>query len=85
MSLTGVEVPHGTIENIKKYIKPNMVLVVISDDEGKVRVAKVDHPSIPTDQPFLKITAGSSPDTAQAQGGCWKLINGQLVWVNPCV
>ena len=85
MSLTGVEVPHGTIENIKKYIKPNMVLVVISDDEGKVRVAKVDHPSIPTDQPFLKITAGSSPDTAQAQGGCWKLINGQLVWFNPCV
>ena len=85
MSLTGVELPHGTIENIKKYIKPNMVLVVISDDEGKVRVAKVDHPSIPTDQPFLKITAGSSPDTAQAQGGCWKLINGQLVWVNPCL
>ena len=81
MSLTGVELPDDTLNNIGL----NMVLVVISDEEGKVRVAKVDHPSIPTDQPFLKITAGSSPDTAQAQGGCWKLINGQLVWVNPCV
>ncbi len=81
MSLTGVEVPDDTLNNIGL----NMVLVVISDEEGKVRVAKVDHPSIPTDQPFLKITAGSSPDTAQAQGGCWKLINGQLVWFNPCV
>ena len=54
MSLTGVELPDDTLNNIGL----NMVLVVISDEEGKVRVAKVDHPSIPTDQPFLKITAG---------------------------
>ena len=39
MSLTGVELPDDTLNNIGL----NMVLVVISDEEGKVRVAKVDH------------------------------------------
>ncbi|MDG4597934.1 MAG: hypothetical protein P9F75_19980 [Candidatus Contendobacter sp.] len=81
MSLTGVELPASTLGNIE----PNTVLVVISDEKGKARVAKVDYQSIAKSEPFLKITAGSSPDTAQAQGGCWKRINGQLVWVNPCV
>jgi hypothetical protein len=81
MSLIGVEVPDNTLKNIG----PNTVLVVISDDTGKVRVVKVDHQSIARDKPFLKVSAGSSPDTAHALGGCWKRIGGDLVWVNPCV
>lgn len=81
MSLTGVELPASALDNIE----PNTVLVAISDGAGKVRVAKVDHQSIAKGESFLKITASSSPDTAHALGGCWKRINGSLVWVNPCV
>lgn len=81
MSLTGVELPRETLNNIG----PNMVLVVISDDKGQPRIVKVDRESIAEDKPFLKVTAGFSPDTARAQGGCWKRIGGNLIWVNPCV
>ena len=38
MNLTGVEVPVDTLSNIQ----PNTIFVVISDDQGKVRVVKVD-------------------------------------------
>ncbi|MDS4041238.1 MAG: hypothetical protein RKP20_08690 [Candidatus Competibacter sp.] len=78
MSLTGVEVDVATLGNIE----PNTVLVVISDDTGKVRVVKVDHQSIAKDEPFLKVAADGA---AVALGGCWRRINGTLVWVNPCV
>ncbi len=80
MSLTGVEVDVATLGNIN--LKPNMVLVVISDDTGKVRVVKVDHQSIAKDKPFLQVAAGGA---ALAAGGCWRRINGSLVWVSPCV
>ena len=79
MSLTGVEVDVATLGNIK--LKPNKVLVVISDATGQVRVVEVDHQSIAKDKSFLKVTAVSSPDTAHALGGCWKRIGGDLVWV----
>ena len=78
MSLIGVEVDIATLGNIK----PNTVLVVISDDTGKVRVVKVDHQSIAKDKPFLQVAAD---DAAMALGGCWKIIGGVLVWVDPCV
>lgn len=81
MSLTGVEVPASTLSNIG----PNTVLVVISDDKGTVRVAQVDHQSIAKGEPFLKITASSLSGTVQPQSGCWKRINGNLIWVDPCV
>ena len=81
MSLTGVELHHDTLKNIG----PNMDLVVISDDKGEPRVVKIDHQSIAEDKPFLKVTADSSPKTIQAAGGCWKRINGDLKWFNPCV
>ena len=80
MSLTGVEVDVATLGNIN--LKPNMVLVVISDDTGKVRVVKIDHQSIAKDKPFLQVAAD---DAAMALGGCWKIIGGVLVWVDPCV
>ncbi len=79
MKLTGVEVPFETLSNIE----PNTVLMVISDDQGKVRVVRVDHPSIVTDEAFLKVTANSS-DEEQPQGGCWVRIGSNLVWMDPC-
>jgi len=78
MSLIGVEVDVATLGNID----PNTVLVVISDDTGKVRVVKVDHKSIAENKPFLKVAAGGA---AVALGGCWRRIGGTLVWVDPCV
>ena len=80
MSWTGVEVDVATLGNIK--LEPNKVLVVISDDTGQVRVVEVDHKSIAKDKPFLQVTAD---DAAMALGGCWKIIGGVLVWVDPCV
>ena len=78
MSLIGVEVDVATLGNID----PNTVLVVISDDTGKVRVVKVDHKSITENKPFLQVAAGGA---AVALGGCWKRIGGDLKWFNPCV
>lgn len=84
MSLTGVELSDKTLENIKKNIKPNMVLVIISDDKGEPRVVEIDHQSIPKDEPFLKVTAGPVSATALVQDGCWKCIGGKVVWQSPC-
>jgi|OpeIllAssembly_1097287.scaffolds.fasta_scaffold07821_2 hypothetical protein len=79
MKMTGVEVPFETLSKIE----PNTVLVVISDDQGKVRVVKVDHPSIVTDEAFLKVTANTS-DAEQLQGGCWVRTSTGMVWMDPC-
>mgnify|MGYP006877786313 CR=1 FL=1 len=38
--------------------------------------------SIAKDKPFLQVAAGGA---ALAAGGCWRRINGSLVWVSPCV
>jgi hypothetical protein len=82
MSLIGVEVDVATLGNIK--LKPNKVLVVISDATGQVRVVEVDHNSIAKDKPFLQVKEATG-GAAAARGGCWKRIGGDLVWVNPCV
>jgi len=80
MSWIGVEENVATLGNIK--LKANTVLVVISDDTGKVSVVKVDHKSIAENKPFLQVAAGGA---AVALGGCWKRIGGDLKWFNPCV
>lgn len=42
MKLTGVEVPVDTLSKVE----PNTVLMVISDEKGKVKVVKVDRDSL---------------------------------------
>lgn len=79
MKLTGIEVPVETLSNIE----PNTVLVVISDNQGKVRVVKIDNSSMGTDEAFLKVTA-DIPDEEPPQGGCWVRIGSNLVWMDPC-
>ena len=69
MKLKGKEVPAETLSNIE----PNTVLMVISDDKGKVKIVKVDHDSIPKDEALVRVA-----------GGCWIRINGTTVWLNPC-
>ncbi len=76
MKLTGVEVPFETVSNMA----PNTVLVVIADDEGKIRVVKVDPSSMTEDEAFLKVTAHQE----QPQAGCWVMVSGKLTWVDPC-
>ncbi len=76
MNLTGVEVPADILSNIQ----PNTILVVISDDQGKVRVVKVDPQSAPTGTAILRATATED----QLQGGCWMRTNGSWVWKDPC-
>ena len=80
MSLTGVEIDVATL-GIK--LKPNTFLAVISDDTGQVKVVKVDHESIAKDKPFLQVAADGA--AVARGGGCWKRINGDLKWFNPCV
>lgn len=76
MKLTGVEAPFETLSNME----PNTVLVVIADNQGAVRVVKVDPSSMTEGEAFLKVTANEE----QPQAGCWVTINGKLTWVDPC-
>jgi hypothetical protein len=76
MRLTGIEVPAGTLSNID----PNTILMVISDDQGNVRVVKVDPQSAPKGEAILRVT----PSEDQPQGGCWVRNNGSWTWVDPC-
>jgi hypothetical protein len=76
MSLTGVEVPVEALDNIE----PNTVLVVISDEQGTVNVVKVDPSSLVDGDAFLRVTASQE----QLQSGCWVMVNGKPVWMDPC-
>jgi len=69
MRLTGVEVPVDTLSKVE----PNTVLMVISDEKGKVKVVKVDRDSISQSEPLVRVA-----------GGCWVYINGKWVWKDPC-
>ncbi|MBK8533876.1 MAG: hypothetical protein IPL59_01405 [Candidatus Competibacteraceae bacterium] len=79
MKLTGVEVPVETLDNVD----PDTVLIVISDENGGIRVVKVDHDSIPASESFLRVTANAS-NPGQPQAGCWVLVSGKMVWMDPC-
>lgn len=80
MKLTGVEVPVDSLNNLE----PHSVLVVISDENGRIRMVKVDHDSIPTGESFLRVTAHAS-NPEQLQGGCWVRIPGDgMEWKDPC-
>ena len=76
MSLTGVEVPVEALDNVE----PNTVLVVISDEQGRVKDVKIDPQSVVAGEAFLKITATEH----QPQAGCWVMVGGRLVWMDPC-
>lgn len=69
MKLTGVEVPVDTLSEVE----PNTVLMVISDENGKTKVVKVDRDSISQGESLVRVA-----------GGCWVLIEGRWVWKNPC-
>lgn len=70
MKMTGVEVP---LETLSKKIKPNTVFIVASDDQGAIKAVKVDHDSIPLDEPIFRVEAG-----------CFVRVNGKIVWKDPC-
>lgn len=76
MSLTGVEIPVDTLANIA----PDTILMVISDEKGKIRVVRVDPQSVPLGQAILRV----APSDHQSQGGCWVRNNGGWTWVDPC-
>lgn len=76
MKLTGVEMPAETLSNIQ----PNTILMVISDNQGTVRVVKVDPQSAPTGSAILTVTAAE--DSSKA--GCWVRTNGGWEWRDPC-
>ncbi|MCP5126103.1 MAG: hypothetical protein H6973_10905 [Gammaproteobacteria bacterium] len=76
MSLTGVEVPVEALDNVE----PNTVLVVISDEQGRVKVVKIDPQSVVAGEAFLKVAAAEN----QPQAGCWVFYGGKWVWIDPC-
>ncbi len=69
MKLTGVEVPAETLSKVE----PNTVLMVISDEKGKLNVVKVDRNSISQGQSLVRVASG-----------CWVRNNGGWKWVDPC-
>jgi hypothetical protein len=76
MSLTGIQAPVKTLDNIE----PNTVLAVISDEQGTVSVVKGDPSSLVEGDAFLRVTASQE----QLQSGCWVMVNGEPVWKDPC-
>jgi len=70
MKLTGVEVP---VETLSSKIEPNTVLMVISDENAQLTVVKVDNPSITTGESLARVA-----------GGCWVVVDGRLIWKDPC-
>jgi hypothetical protein len=81
VNLTGVEV---TCDALFK-LQPNMVLAVISDKDGLIRIIQIDHNSIPQDQSFLRVAPQKTPATkARKKTGCFVRTNGWLEWVDPC-
>lgn len=58
MKLTGVEIPFRA----PFILEPNTVFAVISDQDGVIRMVKIDKESIPDDAVFLRAEANN--DTA---------------------
>ena len=69
MKLTGVEVPVDTLSKVE----PNTVLMIISDENGKTKVVKVDRESVKKGESLVRVA-----------GGCWVRNNGGWKWMNPC-
>ena len=72
----------GSAVSLEALSRPeaNTVRVVITDADGKTHVVQLDPASINADQPFITVRASAGQD----QSGCWVLVNGRLVWKDPC-
>lgn len=79
MKLTGVEV---SVESLFK-LEPNTMLSIISDEHGEIRLVKIDNRSLPEGEAILRVTA-SPGDQTKPQSGCYVLVDGKWVWMNPC-
>lgn len=76
MKLTGIETPFEGLSSIE----PNTVLVVIANEQGTVKVVKIDPASIAEGDAFLRVNTSQE----QPQAGCWVMVNGAPVWKDPC-
>lgn len=79
MKLTGVEV---SVDSLFK-LKPNTMLVVVSDERGEIRLVRIDNQSLTEGDVVLRVTA-STMDKTKPQGGCYVIIDGRWVWMDPC-
>ncbi len=72
----------GSAVSLETLFKPeaNTARVVITDADGKTHVVQLDLASIAADQAFVTVTTGAG----QSATGCWVLVNGRLVWKDPC-
>ncbi len=80
MKLTGIEVPF----DILSTLEPDTILVVISDQDGIKKLVKIDNLSLPDGEVVLRVETNTATDDAQPQSGCYVLIGGKWVWVDPC-
>jgi len=72
----------GSALSLEALSKPeaNTARVVITDADGKTHVVQLDLASIGADQAFVTVVASAG----QSPAGCWVLVNGRLVWKDPC-
>ncbi|MDG4553801.1 MAG: hypothetical protein P9E24_06085 [Candidatus Competibacter sp.] len=80
MKLTGVEVSFDTLSTLE----PDTVLVVISDQNGVKKLVKIDNSSLPDGEVVLRVEANTTTEGPQPQSGCYVLIGGKWIWVDPC-
>lgn len=80
MKLTGVDIPADALPKLK----PDTMLVVVSDSNGQTKYIKIDGQSIANSELILQVKTAATGGGAQLQSGCYVWNGVKYVWTNPC-
>ena len=80
MRLTGVEILADDLSNLK----PDTMLVVVSDNEGKTKYIKIDGHPIADNELILQVRANVAGGEALLKTGCYVWNGVRYVWTDPC-
>lgn len=80
MKLTGVDITTDPLQELK----PDTMLVVVSDEDGKTKYIKIDNQSIADSELILRVKTDSANGRAQLRSGCYVWNGLRYVWTNPC-
>ena len=80
MKLTGVDITKDSL----KELKPDTMLVVVSDEDGKTKYIKIDNQTIADSELILRVKTDSASERAQRLSGCYVWNGLRYVWTNPC-
>ena len=80
MKLAGVEIP---LESLSK-LEPDTILVAVSDEQGGIKLIKIDNPPFLEADAVLKVAGNTTNEETQPQSGCYVWNGVKWIWVDPC-